>query len=67
MNYLNKKTEEIIVEEGGIYRINGKVYEIVEVTRYKKYALRLDENFQPYGRVITISVNKNTNLEKIKL
>ncbi len=65
MKILNKPTEKPQLEVGETYKIDGKLYLIDEVTMYKTYAWRLDENKEPYGRAIIIPSIKIPSAEKV--
>ncbi len=66
MKTLNNPTDKPQLEVGATYKIDGKLYLIDEVTPYKTYAWRLDENKEPYGRAVIIPGIKIPTAEKIQ-
>jgi hypothetical protein len=65
MNNSKNKTEQIKIEEGSVYKIDGKLFTIEEVVHQKIHCFRLDENQNPYGRMVTLGGIKNRKIEKI--
>lgn len=60
-----KKEAKIELEEGAIYKIDGKVYEILEITPRHTHAAKIDENGEYYGRNIILGSLKNKTVEKL--
>lgn len=64
MNNKNK-TDQIKIEEGSIYKIDGNLFMIEEVTPQKIYCSRLDNEGNPYGRIVILGGTKNRKIEKV--
>ena len=60
-----KKEAKFELEEGATYRIDGKVYEIIEITPQHTYAAKIDENGEYYGRNIILGSIRNKTIEKL--
>ena len=61
-----KKEAKVELEEGAIYKIDGKTYEILEVTPQHTYAAKIDENGEYYGRTIILGSFRNKTVEKVQ-
>lgn len=65
MKTLNKIRVKPQLKAGERYKIDGKLYFIDEVTPHKTYAWRLDDNLDPYGRAVNVTLTKMSSVEKI--
>jgi hypothetical protein len=60
-----KKEARIELEIGTRYKIEGKRYEVIEVTSQHIYAAKIDESGEYYGRNVILGSLKNKQIEKI--
>jgi hypothetical protein len=60
-----KKEARAELEIGARYKIDGKGYEIIEITTQHIYAAKIDELGEYYGRNIILGSLKNKQIEKI--